>query len=73
MSARLKVYEVPEETYEDGPEPAVRVRLGDLLPLVSVAKRLNYLWLKDFLDDEVAISDDLYEVMQTFQSRRPSA
>ena len=49
MAARLKVYEVPEESYEERPEPAVRVRLGDLLPLVSMAQRLNFLWLKDFL------------------------
>jgi hypothetical protein len=49
------------------------VRLGDLLPLVALAQRHNYLWLKDFLDDEVAITADLYEVLQAFRCARPSA
>lgn len=49
------------------PEPDVRIRLGDLLPLVAVAQRMNFIWLKDFLDDEVAVSGDLYDVMQSFR------
>jgi hypothetical protein len=49
------------------------VRLGDLLPLVAVAQRMNFIWLKDFLDDEVAVSNDLYEVMQTFQTGKPTS
>jgi hypothetical protein len=47
--------------------------LGDLLPLVALAHRNNYLWLQDFLDDEVSITDDLYEVLRAFQCYRPSA
>ncbi len=74
MSARLKVYRAPEETFEEeSPEPTVRVRLGDLIPLVAVAQRLNFLWLKDFLDDEVCVNEDLYEVMQAFRNNRPVA
>jgi hypothetical protein len=55
------------------PEPTVRVSLGDLLPLIALAHRQNYLWLQDFLDDEVAITDDLYEVLRAFRCYRPSA
>ena len=55
------------------PDPDVRVRLGDLLPLVAVAQRMNFIWLKDFLDDEVAVSEDLYEVMQAFRGSRPTS
>ena len=51
----------------------VRVQLGDLLPLIAMAKRHNYLWLRDFLDDEVRISKDLYEVLRAFRCYRPSA
>ena len=55
-------------------EPTVRVRLGDLLPLVAMAQKLNFIWLKDFLDDEVAITSDLYDVLCAFSNRRrPSA
>jgi hypothetical protein len=75
MAAHLRVYSADEETdlYDIGPDPTVRVRLGDLLPLVAMAQRLNFIWLKDFLDDEVVISQDLNEVMQAFQSSRPTS
>ena len=34
---------------------------------------MNFVWLKDFLDDEVAVSEDLYEVMQAFRGSRPTS
>jgi hypothetical protein len=74
MSTRLRVY--PLSTDEDETptqEPTLHVRLGDLLPLVALAARHNYLWLQDFLDDEVAITSDLYEVLRAFRCSRPSA
>jgi hypothetical protein len=43
------------------------------LPLVALAHRHNYLWLHDFLNDEVSITSDLYEVLQAFRVYRPSA
>jgi hypothetical protein len=74
MATRLKLYCPPhEEEVEPVSEPEVRVRLGDLLPVVAMAQRMNYIWLKDFLDDEVAVSHDLYEVMQAFRSSRPTS
>jgi len=73
MAARLRLYTPPEEAAADRPEPEVRVRLGDLLPLVAMAQRMNFIWLKDFLDDEVGISRDLYEVVQAFRSSRPTS
>ena len=54
-------------------EPDVRVRLGDLLPLVSMAQKMNFIWLKDFLDDEVCVTQDLHEVLQSFRSSRPAS
>ena len=73
MAAKLRLYAPPEEEARSPQEPDVRVPLGDLLPLVSMAQRMNFIWLKDFLDDEVVVSQDLYEVMQAFQSSRPSS
>ena len=73
MATLLKLYTPPTEEAELAPEPDVRVRLGDLLPLVAMAQRMNFIWLKDFLDDEVAVSSDLYEVMQAFRSSRPTS
>src|SRR5205809_874581 len=73
-AARLRLYNAPEAVeVEDRPDPDVRVRLGDLLPLVAMAQRMNFIWLKDFLDDEVAVSHDLYEVMQAFRSNKPTS
>jgi hypothetical protein len=74
MSARLRVYPLSRDEDEtELQQPALHVRLGDLLPLVALAARHNYLWLQDFLDDEVAITPDLYEVLIAFRCSRPSA
>lgn len=75
MEAQLRVYPYEtddEETYTQ--EPSVRVCVKDLLPLLAIAKRHNYLWLQDFLDDEICITPDLYEILRAFRTyRRPSA
>jgi hypothetical protein len=74
MAAHLRVYPESQDTAAiDSPPANVRVRLGDLLPLVALAHRHNYVWLKDFLEDEVAITSDLYEVLRAFRCYRPSA
>ncbi len=73
MAVQLKLYNPPIEVLAPSEDPDVRVRLRDLLPLVAVAQRLNFIWLKDFLDDEVAVSNDLYEVMQTFRASQPTS
>ena len=56
----------PDETQD----PSIRIRLSDLLPLLAVAKKNNYLWLQDFLDDEVTVTSDLYDVLRSFREVR---
>ncbi len=73
MVTQLRVYHEPEAEIEPAIEEHVRVRLGDLLPLLTMAQRFKYAWLKDFLDDEVTISGDLYTVLQQFLGYRPTA
>lgn len=76
MVAPLRLYRSPEnmdDDFDSTPAPAVRVRLGDLLPLVMLAQKMNYRWLKDFLDDDVKITEDLHEVLQSFRGLRPVA
>lgn len=74
MASFLRVYPRCLEQEEGEGQPAtVRVRLADLLPLVALAYRQNYMWLQDFLDDEVVITEDLHEVLQAFRCTRPSA
>jgi hypothetical protein len=74
MASFLRVYPPCHEDHEEAIQPAtVRVRLAELLPLVALAHRQNYLWLQDFLDDEVLITSDLYDVLTAFRATRPSA
>jgi hypothetical protein len=75
MTTQLKVFRAADDDFDDaeGQEPSVRVRLGDLLPLVAMAQRMNFIWIKDFLDDEVTITEDLHEVLQSFRGCRPNA
>ena len=76
MAAQLRVYRAPHETdVDDLQDPSVRVRLADLLPLLAIAKKNNYLWLQDFLDDTISVTPDLYEVLRSFSAyrRQPSA
>lgn len=71
MPAHLRVY--PQELPSKTEGPTIHMRLGDLFPLLAQAQRGNYLWLNDFEDDEVVVSEDLYEVLRSFRSYRPSA
>jgi hypothetical protein len=73
MRENLRVY--PAQNSEEAKQqaPSVHVSLGDLLPLVAMAQQNNSVWLQDFLDDEVCITTDLYEVLRAFHYYRPSA
>ena len=52
----------------------VSVPLGEVLPLLADAVRNQRTWLRDFNDDQITISSDLYEVILAYQHfRRPSA
>jgi hypothetical protein len=72
MAAQLRVYPAPEADYAE-PLPVVRISLKDLLPLLALARRNHYVWLQDFLDEEVSISSELYDTLQAFRACRPSA
>jgi len=72
-TARLRLYPHPEDEPEDVNTPAIPIRLSDLYPLLAQAYRDNYVWLRDFEDDELMVSSDLYEVVRAFSNCRPSA
>jgi hypothetical protein len=76
MATHLRVFPDSNESspHAERQEAVIHVSLGDLLPLLAVARRHQYAWLQDFLDDEVAITPDLYDVLCAFTNqRRPSA
>ena len=52
----------------------VTVPLMEIVPLLADAVQSERTWLRDFEDDEMTISMDLYEVILAYQHyRRPSA
>ena len=74
MAPHLRVYSTPENDVDfAGQSATVRVTLGELLPLLALAQRRNYVWLQDFLDDQVAITPDLYEILRSFRPYSPAA
>lgn len=52
----------------------VKVPLMEVMPLLADAVQSERTWLRDFAEDEMTISMDLYEVLLAYQHfRRPSA
>ncbi len=79
-SPHLRVYYGPQDetsvgdTAEQAQGKQVSVSLGEILPLLVDAVGSRRTWLRDFADEEVSISMDLYEVLLAYQHyRRPSA
>jgi len=77
---RLRVYSGPElnqptvAPLETSSEQYVRIRLGEVLPLLADAVVSNRTWLTDFKDDEISISSDLHDVLMAYRHfRRPVA
>jgi hypothetical protein len=74
----LRIYHGPEtlgaHTTDQADENTVRVSFGEIYPLLADAVNNRRTWLRDFENDDVTISTDLYEVLLAYQySRRPSA
>ena len=71
MPVQLRVYSPLMDAEDDEMQNAtIRIRLADLLPLLAFAKKNNYLWLQDFLDDEVSVTSDLYDVLRSFSEAK---
>lgn len=79
-STPLRIYYGPQndpatgvsQTEED--RETVTVPLVEMLPLLADAVQSERMWLRDFEDDEITISMDLYAVILAYQHyRRPTA
>ena len=77
---RLRIYCGPGDDETQTLKPSTRTRedvtlpLSEVFPLLADAVQSQRTWLRDFADDEVTISSDLYEVILAYQHyRRPSA
>jgi hypothetical protein len=75
----LRVYTEPEVDSVGCatlPHPAagVRVPLAEVLPLLADAVASDRTWLRDFADEDITVSADLYDVLQAYRHfRRPGA
>jgi hypothetical protein len=73
-TAQLRLFPRPDdEAHDEVHAPSVPVRLADLYPLLAQAYRDNYVWLRDFEDEQLLVSNDLFEVVRAFTNCRPSA
>jgi hypothetical protein len=78
-TTRLRVYYGPPEdaasvNAEGRGRETITVPLGEIVPLLADAVQSERTWLRDFDDDDITISMDLYEVILAYQHyRRPSA
>lgn len=78
VRSHLRVYYGPPSDAATAAAPAgqetVTLPLSEILPLLAEAVNSQRTWLRDFADDPVSISSDLYEVILAYQHfRRPSA
>jgi hypothetical protein len=77
--SHLRIYHGPDAQFasvanhREQPR-TISLSLDEILPLLTDAVRSERTWLRDFADDEITISTDLYEVILAYQHcRRPSA
>jgi hypothetical protein len=72
-TARLRLFPRPDSHALEAETPSVPVRLIDLYPLLAQAYRDHYSWLRDFENEQLLVSPDLYEIVRAFSDCKPSA
>lgn len=72
MRPQLRLFTGDDETL-NFPSRHVRMRLGDVSRILADALRWNRTWLSDFSEDEIEVSQDLYEVLSAYLEMRPGA
>ena len=76
--SQLRIYNGPtDETplaFGDTSSDSQNITLpvGDVLPLLADAVDSRRTWLRDFKNDDITISTDLYEVLLAYQHYRRS-
>ena len=76
MRPRLRLYvgdEAGTSYSEPVPAPTVSMSFGELAAVMLDALRTRRRWMDDFEDDEVQVSEDLYDVLVAYSRLRPGA
>ena len=79
--SRLRIYYGPEDktqtvnvTTASQESPTVTVNAGEVFAALADAVDHGRSWLRDFEDDKITLSADLYDVILAYEHfRRPSA
>lgn len=72
MRPRLKIYFGDERDTATAP-PQVTMNLGEFTRILREAVEWDSTWLRDFADDDIQVSTDLYEILSMYSHLRPSA
>ena len=76
MRAQLKIYR-GDEAYSNESNSqdssTVNVRLSELTRAIADAVHWNRTWLHDFMDDEIQVPADLYDVITAYNHLRDAA
>ena len=75
-TCHLRIFPYTDEEHieqSQGQEATVSMRFGDLFPLLAEALSDDYAWLRDFEDDEIKVTPDLYDVIRAFADLRSPA
>lgn len=73
MRARLRLFTGYDDDTDTVTEPKVTMTFGELSRILADAIRTQRGWLADFADDEVQITEDLYDVLTRYSRLRPGA
>jgi hypothetical protein len=73
MRPRLRLFTGEDQDSSTDVSAQVNMRFGEVTRALVEAVRWDRTWLRDFEDDEVRVSSDLYEVLSSFTRLRPSA
>jgi hypothetical protein len=73
MRPRLRLFTGEDQDDSPDVQAQVNMRFGEITRALVEAVRLDRTLLRDFEDDEVRVSSDLYEVISSFTRLRPSA
>jgi hypothetical protein len=71
MKPRLRIFNGDEDQLNE--PQRVTVPLGELATVLGEASRWDRTWVRDFANDDVQVSSDLYEILSTYWQLRPSA
>jgi hypothetical protein len=73
MRPRLRLFIGEDEPETAVAEPEVSMKLGELTRVLADAIIWDRTWISDFADEDVRVSNDLYEILSAYSQMRPSA